>query len=71
MRLPKPYRFEGTEVYIRRNAATGEVILSPRPTTWADFFAIDKTTDVPQDFMSESDRRQTTDSRDPFDEPPR
>jgi len=29
VRLPKEYRFEGTEVAIRRDPATGEVILAP------------------------------------------
>jgi antitoxin VapB len=32
VRLPKEFRFEGTEVAIRRNPATGEVILAPAPT---------------------------------------
>jgi virulence-associated protein VagC len=35
VRLPKEFRFEGTEVAIRRNPATGEVLLSApaaRPT---------------------------------------
>jgi len=31
VRLPKEFRFEGTEVAIRRNAATGEVILAQAP----------------------------------------
>jgi antitoxin VapB len=30
VRLPAEFRFEGTEVYIRRDAATGEVILSDK-----------------------------------------
>ena len=31
VRLPLEYRFEGTEVYIRRDPATGDVVLSRRP----------------------------------------
>ena len=31
VRLPKEFRFEGTEVAIRRDPATGEVILAPAP----------------------------------------
>jgi antitoxin VapB len=31
VRLPKDFRFEGTEVAIRRDPATGEVILAPAP----------------------------------------
>lgn len=30
VRLPAEFRFEGTEVLIRRDPASGEVILSPR-----------------------------------------
>jgi len=30
VRLPAEFRFDGTEVNIRRDPATGEVILSPR-----------------------------------------
>lgn len=29
VRLPKDYRFEGTEVFIRRDPVIGDVILSP------------------------------------------
>jgi antitoxin VapB len=32
VRLPKEFRFEGTEVAIRRDPATGEVIIAPAPT---------------------------------------
>jgi len=31
VRLPAEFRFEGREVFIRRDAATGDVILSRRP----------------------------------------
>lgn len=31
VRLPKEFRFEGTEVAIRRDPATGEVIITPPP----------------------------------------
>jgi virulence-associated protein VagC len=42
VRLPVEFRFEESdEVYIRRDAVTGDVILSPRPVShaWADSFA--------------------------------
>lgn len=44
VRLPAEFRFDGTEVNIRRDPATGEVILSPKrerktPTgNWDAFF---------------------------------
>ena len=66
IRLPLQYRFAEKEVYIRRDAATGDVILSRRPESWEGFFALDATTDVPPDFMSEADRNQGEHARDPF-----
>jgi len=65
VRLPKEYRFECSEVYIRRDEATGDIVLSRRPDSWVDFFAID-TKDIPADFMSEADRNQGQHERDPF-----
>jgi antitoxin VapB len=55
VRLPAEYRFEGSEVYVRRDAATGDVILSRRPESWKDFFALMQTVEVPEDFLG--DRR--------------
>ena len=52
VRLPSEYRFEGSEVYVRRDPETGDVILSRRPASWKDFFALLKTADVPEDFLS-------------------
>lgn len=57
VRLPAEYRFEGAEVYVRRDPATGDVILSRRPESWRDFFELLKTIDVPKDFLS--DRKDT------------
>jgi antitoxin VapB len=53
VRLPSEFRFEGTEVYVRRNSATGEVILSRRPDSWHDFFEMTKTVTVPKDFLAD------------------
>jgi len=53
VRLPADYRFEGSEVYIRRDPATGDVILSRRPESWRDFFDLMKTIDVPDDFLAD------------------
>ena len=66
VRLPMEYRFEGTEVFIRRDPVTGDVVLSRRPDSWDDLFALDATTDVPSDFMTEADRNQGEQRRDPF-----
>jgi antitoxin VapB len=52
VRLPSEYRFEGSEVYVRRDPATGDVILSRRPESWKDFFVLMKTLNLPKDFLS-------------------
>jgi antitoxin VapB len=53
VRLPADLRFEGTEVFIRKDPATGDVILSRRPESWDDFFELVRQTDVPEDFLSD------------------
>lgn len=55
VRLPAEFRFEGGEVYATRDEETGDVVLSTRPgaRTWAEFFALMHTVDVPDDFMAE------------------
>jgi len=52
VRLPAEYRFEGSEVYIRRDAG-GNVVLSRKPDSWEGFFELMKTVDVPADFLAE------------------
>jgi antitoxin VapB len=69
VRLPREYRFEGDEVFIRRDPVTGDVVLSRRPHSWDGFLSLCETTAVPADFMTESDRDQGTAERDPFDGP--
>jgi antitoxin VapB len=53
VRLPSEYRFEGSEVYVRRDADTGDVILSRRPESWRDFFELMKTIELPEDFLAD------------------
>ena len=53
VRLPAEFRFEGNEVYVRRDATTGDVILSRRPDSWQDFFDLVDSLDLPKDFMSD------------------
>jgi antitoxin VapB len=53
VRLPADFRFEGSQVYIRRDPANGDVILSRRPESWQDFFEFMKTVDVPDDFLAD------------------
>lgn len=67
VRLPAEFRFEGKEVYIRRDEATGDVILSQKKANWDEFFRLLAITDVPEDFLSKEERAQTYTSRDPFE----
>jgi antitoxin VapB len=52
VRLPAEYRFDGSEVFIRRDPVTVNVILSKRPDSWEDFFELMKAIDVPSDFLA-------------------
>ena len=68
IRLPKEFRFEGTEVFIRRDPLTDDIILSRKPDSWEGLFALDDKTEVPSDFMNNEDRKETAQSRDPFED---
>ena len=57
VRLPADFRFQGSEVYVRRDPATGDVILSGRPDSWQDYFDLVDTFEIPEDFLS--NRRDT------------
>lgn len=66
VRLPMEFRFEGKEVFVRRDPETGDVILSPKPESWDGLFALYDRDKVPEDFMGPEDREQTNQDRDPF-----
>jgi len=67
VRLPAAYRFDTREVFIRRDPETGDVILSRKPENWDDFFAALKDAEVPDDFLSEQERKRSAPDRDPFE----
>lgn len=67
VRLPMEFRFEGNEVFVRRDPKTGDVILSRKPDSWDGLFALYESDDVPADFLTPEDRKQTTQDRDPFE----
>ena len=52
VRLPADLRFEGSEVFIRRDPATGDVILSRRPESWDGFFRLRREANVPREFLA-------------------
>lgn len=66
IRLPAVFRFEEKEVFIRRDPATGDLILSRRPENWDGFFLALENAEVPKDFLSPKDRNQGSQDRDPF-----
>jgi antitoxin VapB len=72
VRLPAEFRFDGIdEVYIRRDAVTGEVILSARPASgaWADFFAMRNEAEIAVDFMRDLPLQDAAGSLDPREDP--
>jgi antitoxin VapB len=66
VRLPAAFRFDATEVFIRKDPISGDVILSRRPPTWDDFFAALAGAEVPDEFLSDRERNQGVADRDPF-----
>jgi antitoxin VapB len=56
VRLPAEFRFEGSEVDIRRDPVTGEVVLSKPTRSWDDYFDWARTLDLPDDFLEKRDQ---------------
>jgi len=57
VRLPAEFRFDGDEVFVRRDEYTGDVILSKKAgwSTWKEYFELRDTANgaVPDEFMGE------------------
>jgi antitoxin VapB len=68
VRLPAEFRFKGTEVFISRDAVTGNVILSERPGSdaWAEFFASRPVGKEVDEYLSERPMNQIPVERDIF-----
>lgn len=67
VRLPAAYRFDSSEVFIRRDEVTGDVILSSKPDNWDGFLAALRDGDVPADFLSREERNLSGSDTDPFE----
>ena len=70
VRLPAAFRFDTQEVFIRKDPITGDVILSRRPDDWNSFLIAAKNVDMPEDFLSATERMQddtNAQERDPLD----
>lgn len=68
VRLPKQFRIAASEVFIRKDAGTGDIVLSTRPAEggWADFFVLRDKARRPGDFMHERPLNAVDLARDPF-----
>jgi antitoxin VapB len=68
VRLPAEFRFEGTEVFISRDEATGNVVLSERPgiREWEELFR--ELREIPEtpEFMADRPMNQIPEERDIF-----
>ena len=67
VRLPAAFRFEGDEVYIRRDPMSGDVILSTKPRSFDRMFAALADLKVRDDFLGPGERAQDAGERDPFE----
>ena len=74
VRLPAEFRFEGDEIYISRDDATGDVILSERPRrdTWRAFIAwrdaLEISSDVADEYMAERPMNRPVSRRSVFED---
>lgn len=64
VRLPLEFRFDVAEVFIRHDPATGDVVLSRKPTDWQGL--LDVVAQNKEDDLG-FERRQTHSRRDPFE----
>jgi len=68
VRLPAEFRFEGDEVFVTRDDATGDVVLSTRPgaQAWRAFFEVARRVGPPADFMAERPMNKPPEERELF-----
>lgn len=66
VRLPAEFRFDTSEVDIRRDPVTGDVVLSRPHASWDDYFEWVRTLNLPADAFDIGER-PLDDFRDPFE----
>jgi antitoxin VapB len=64
VRLPLEFRFNESEVFIRKDPVSGDVVLSRKPSDWQGLLDV-VALNTQDDFLIE--RRQTHTRRDPFE----
>jgi len=53
VRIPMELHLDCDEVYIYKDEASGDLILSKRPSDWSGLLAVLDQADIPQDFLNE------------------
>ncbi len=51
--IPAEFRFSAEEVFVRRDPASGDLILSQSPGGWPEFFAAVDENRFPDDFLAD------------------
>ena len=51
--IPAEFRFSAEEVFVRRDPASGDLILSQSPGGWQEFFAAVDENPFPDDFLAD------------------
>lgn len=67
VRLPAEFRLSGSEVFIRKDPETGEVILTEKPKSWEGFFAALAAVEEPEDILDLEERKRMVHDPDPFE----
>jgi antitoxin VapB len=68
--LPAAFRFDVDKVFIRRDPATDDMILSRKPANWDEFLARLEKSAAPVGFLDPADRGQGVEDRNPLNAPP-
>jgi len=66
VRLPMAFRFDTSEVFIRKDPVSGDVILSRKPEGWDGLLDLLPFVEVDDDFLSANERQQERTTRDSF-----
>ena len=56
VRIPAEFRFRSSEVSIRRDPRSGEIIVPEGPGCWGEVSAALDAAKIPDDFLSEAER---------------
>ena len=56
VRLPVEFRFDCSEVFVRRDPSNGDIILSRKLNTWDDVFTCLDALDIPSDVLEDCDQ---------------